>query len=214
MKITSAIYAGCAIDLEACPVSNLPEFAFVGRSNVGKSSLVNMLAEVKSLAKISGIPGKTKLINFFRINDRWTLVDLPGYGFAKVSKVQKAAFNEQVSGYLTGRENLKQVFALLDSQLEPLDTDLAFVDWMQQCKIPYSIIFTKTDRSAETKVISHEVQLMRALDDNGLKPNEVFKCSAKTKRGRGAVLDWVEGQLPKKAKKKKGKAIQIGWMNK
>ena len=190
MKITSASYAGCAIDLEACPVSNLPEFAFVGRSNVGKSSLVNMLAEVKGLAKISGTPGKTKLINFFLINDRWTLVDLPGYGFARVSKAQQAAFNERVSAYL------------------------AFVDWLQQCKIPYSIILTKTDCSAETKVISHEVQLMRALDDYGLKPNEVFKCSAKTKRGRGAILNWIEGQLPKKPKKKQGKAIQLGWMKK
>lgn len=214
MKITSASYAGCAVDLEACPVSNLPEFAFVGRSNVGKSSLVNMLAEVKGLAKISGTPGKTKLINFFHINDRWTLVDLPGYGFAKVSKAQQASFNEQVSSYLTGRINLKQVFALLDSQLEPLDTDLAFIEWLQQCKIPYSIIFTKTDRSADTKVISHEVQLMRALDDYGLKPNEVFKCSAKTKRGRGAIVNWIEGQLPKKPKKKQGKAIQLGWMKK
>tara|TARA_B100001564_G_scaffold128194_1_gene107042 strand:- start:132 stop:776 length:645 start_codon:yes stop_codon:yes gene_type:complete len=214
MKITSASYAGSAVDLEACPVSNLPEFAFVGRSNVGKSSLVNMLAEVKGLAKISGTPGKTKLINFFRINDRWTLVDLPGYGFAKVSKAQQAVFNEQVSSYLTGRQNLKQVFALLDSQLEPLDTDLAFIDWLQQCKIPYSIIFTKTDRSADTKVISREVQLMRALDDYGLKPNEVFKCSAKTKRGRGAILNWIDVQLPKKPKKKQGKAIQLAWMKK
>jgi len=214
MKITSATYAGCAVDFEACPVSNLPEFAFVGRSNVGKSSLINMLAEVKGLAKISGTPGKTKLIHFFQINERWTLVDLPGYGFAKVSKAQQAVFNEQVSGYLTGRENLKQVFALLDSQLEPLDTDLAFVDWLQQCEIPYSIVFTKTDRSAETKVKNHEGQLLQALEDYGLKPNQIFKCSAKTKRGRGAIINWVEGQLPKKLKKKKGKTIQLGWMKK
>ncbi len=214
MKITTASYAGCAVDLDACPVSNLPEFAFVGRSNVGKSSMINMLAEVKGLAKISGTPGKTKLINFFRINDLWTLVDLPGYGFARVSKAHQAAFNKQVSRYLTGRENLKQVFALLDSQLEPLDTDLAFVDWLQQCKIPYSIILTKIDRSAETKVFSNEVQLMRALDDYGLKPNEVFKCSAKTKRGRGAIIKWIESQLPKKPKNKLGKAIQLGWMKK
>ena len=121
---------------------------------------------------------------------------------------------DRVSAYLIGRENLKQVFVLIDSQLEPLDTDLAFVDWLQQCKIPYSIIFTKTDRSKDIKVISHEVQLMRALDDYGLKPNEVFKCSAKTKRGRGAILNWIEGQLPKKPKKKQGKAIQLGWMKK
>lgn len=213
MKIESARYIGCATDLESCPHSNLPEFAFVGRSNVGKSSLVNMLADVKGLAKTSGTPGKTKLINFFRINDRWTLVDLPGYGFAKVSKAKQSEFNESVSGYLNGRENLKQVFALLDSQLEPLDTDLAFIDWLQQCGIPYSIILTKTDRSADSKVINHEDQLIRALEDYGLNPNEIFKCSAKTKRGRGAVLNWVEGQLPK-ATKKKGKSIQLGWMKK
>jgi GTP-binding protein len=213
MKIESARYIGCATDLESCPHSNLPEFAFVGRSNVGKSSLVNMLADVKGLAKTSGTPGKTKLINFFRINDRWTLVDLPGYGFAKVSRAKQSEFNESVSGYLNGRENLKQVFALLDSQLEPLDTDLAFIDWLQQCGIPYSIILTKTDRSADSKVMNHEDQLIRALEDYGLNPNEIFKCSAKTKRGRGAVLNWVEGQLPK-ATKKKGKSIQLGWMKK
>ena len=213
MKIESARYIGCATDLESCPHSNLPEFAFVGCSNVGKSSLVNMLADVKGLAKTSGTPGKTKLINFFRINDRWTLVDLPGYGFAKVSRAKQSEFNESVSGNLNGRENLKQVFALLDSQLEPLDTDLAFIDWLQQCWIPYSIILTKTDRSADSKVINHEDQLIRALEDYGLNPNEIFKCSAKTKRGRGAVLNWVEGQLPK-ATKKKGKSIQLGWMKK
>ncbi|MBL6837450.1 MAG: YihA family ribosome biogenesis GTP-binding protein [Puniceicoccaceae bacterium] len=213
MKIESARYIGCATDLESCPHSNLPEFAFVGRSNVGKSSLVNMLADVKGLAKTSGTPGKTKLINFFRINDRWTLVDLPGYGFAKVSRAKQSEFNESVSGYLNGRENLKQVFALLDSQLEPLETDLAFIDWLQQCGIPYSIILTKTDRSADSKVINHEDQLIRALEDYGLNPNEIFKCSAKTKRGRGAVLNWVESQLPK-ATKKKGKSIQLGWMKK
>lgn len=214
MKITSALFTGCATDLAGCPPSSLPEFAFVGRSNVGKSSLINLLADTSGLAKISGTPGKTRLINFFRINEQWTLVDLPGYGFAKVSKAQQAAFNEQVSGYLTGRENLKQVFALLDSQLEPLDTDLAFIDWLQQCEIPYSIILTKTDRSADAKVHNHTVQLLQALEDYGLNPNEVFQCSAKTKRGRGAVLNWIEGQLPKKPNKKSGKPIQLGWMKK
>ena len=214
MKIQSARFIGCATDLESCPHSILPEFAFVGRSNVGKSSLVNMLAEVKGLAKTSGTPGKTKLINFFRINERWTLVDLPGYGFAKVSKAKQAEFNESVSGFLNGRDNLKQVFALLDSQLEPLDTDLAFIDWLQQCKIPYSIILTKTDRGADSKVTNHENQLIRVLEDYGLRPNEIFKCSAKTKRGRGALLNWIEGQLPKAPKKKNGKSIQLGWMKK
>jgi GTP-binding protein len=214
MKINSARFMGCAVDLEDCPISNLPEFAFVGRSNVGKSSLINMLSETHGLAKTSGTPGKTRLINFFRINEKWTLVDLPGYGFAKISKAKQAAFNESVSGYLNGRENLKQVFALLDSQLEPLDTDLAFIDWLQQCELPYSIIFTKTDRSADTTVKNHEAQLLQALEDYGLKPNQIFKCSAKTNRGRGALINWIESQLPKKEKKKKGKSIQLGWMKK
>lgn len=214
MKITSAKFVACSVDLEGCPPSNLPEFAFVGRSNVGKSSLINLLADTSGLAKISGTPGKTKLINFFRINDQWTLVDLPGYGYAKVSKAQQAVFNQHVSEYLTARGNLKQVFALLDSQLEPLDTDLAFIDWLQQCELPYSIILTKTDRSAHSKVQNHEAQLLQALEDYGLQPNEVFKCSAKTKRGRGAVLNWIESQLPKKPKKKSVQAIQLGWMKK
>lgn len=214
MKIHSARYAGSAVDLEACPPSTLPEFAFVGRSNVGKSSLVNMLVDTKGLAKTSGTPGKTKLINFFRVNGEWTLVDLPGYGYARVSKAKQDAFNTQVSGYLTGRENLKQVFALMDSQLEPLDTDLAFIDWLQQCEIPYSVILTKTDRSADAKVKNHEAQLIDALEEYGLKPNQIFKCSAKTSRGRAAILAWIEGQLPKKSKKKAGKPIQLGWMKK
>lgn len=214
MKIQSARHVGCATDLESCPQSHLPEFAFVGRSNVGKSSLINTLADVKGLAKISSTPGKTKLIHFFRINDLWTLVDLPGYGFARLSKEKQAEFNSSVSQFLNERTNLKQVFALIDSQLEPLQTDLAFVDWLQECKIPFSIILTKTDRSAEYKVTNHEEKLIQALQDYGLRPTEIFKCSSKTKRGRGALLNWIEGQLPKVQKKKKGKAIQLSWMQK
>lgn len=214
MKIQSARHVGCATELESCPQSHHPEFAFVGRSNVGKSSLINTLADVKGLAKISSTPGKTKLIHFFRINDLWTLVDLPGYGFAKLSKERQAEFNRSVSQFLNERTNIKQVFALIDSQLEPLETDLAFVDWLQECKIPFSIILTKTDRSAEYKVAKHEEKLIQALLDYGLRPTEIFKFSSKTKRGRGALLNWIEGQLPKDQKKKKGKVIQLGWMQK
>ena len=214
MKIQSARHIGCATELESCPQSNLPEFAFVGRSNVGKSSLINTLAEVKGLAKISSTPGKTKLIHFFRINELWTLVDLPGYGFAKLSKVKQAEFNKSVSHFLNGRTNLKQVFALIDSQLEPLDSDLAFVDWLQECDIPYAIILTKIDRGADSKVSNNEGKLIQALHDYGLRPTEIFKCSAKTKKGRGVLLNWIESQLPRVQKKKKGKAIQLGWMKK
>ena len=214
MKIQSARHIGCATDLESCPQSNLPEFAFVGRSNVGKSSLINTLAQVKGLAKISSTPGKTKLIHFFRINELWTLVDLPGYGFAKLSKVKQAEFNKSVSHFLNGRTNLKQVFALIDSQLEPLDSDLAFVDWLQECNIPYAIILTKIDRGAISKVSNNEGKLIQALHDYGLRPTQIFKCSARTKKGRGALLNWIERQLPKVQKKKKGKAIRLGWMKK
>ena len=214
MKIQSARHIGCATDLESCPQSNLPEFAFVGRSNVGKSSLINTLAQVKGLAKISSTPGKTKLIHFFRINELWTLVDLPGYGFAKLSKVKQAEFNKSVSHFLNGRTNLKQVFALIDSQLEPLDSDLAFVDWLQECNIPYAIILTKIDRGAISKVSNNEGKLIQALHDYGLRPTQIFKCSARTKKGRGDLLNWIERQLPRVQKKKKGKAIRLGWMKK
>ena len=214
MKIQSARHIGCATELESCPQSNLPEFAFVGRSNVGKSSLINTLTEVKGLAKVSSTPGKTKLIHFFRINELWTLVDLPGYGFAKLSKVKKLEFNKSVSHFLNGRTNLKQVFALIDSQLEPLDSDLAFVDWLQECGIQYSIILTKIDRSAYSKVSNNEGKLIKLLNDYELRPTEIFKCSARTKRGRVVLLNWIESQLPREQKKKKGKAIHLGWMNK
>ena len=214
MKIQSARHIGCATELESCPQSNLPEFAFVGRSNVGKSSLINTLAEVKGLAKISSTPGKTKLIHFFRINELWTLVDLPGYGFAKLSKVKQAEFNKNVSHFLNGRSNLKQVFALIDSQLEPLDSDLAFVDWLQECDIPYAIILTKIDRSTNSKVSNNEGKLIKALHDYGLRPTKIFKCSAKTKKGRSVLLNWIESHLPRVQKKKKRNAIQLEWMKK
>lgn len=214
MKIESAKFIGSAVDLEACPQSSMPEFAFVGRSNVGKSSLINLLTNTKQLAKTSGTPGKTQLINLFRINSAWTLVDLPGYGYAKLSKKKQDDFNVHVSEYLNDRENLKHIFLLVDSQLEPLDGDLAFAEWLQQCQLPYSIIFTKTDRSSDTSVKNHASQFMQQCDEWGLKPTSVFYCSAKTKRGRAPIMQWIEGQLPKKKKGKKSPAINIGWMKK
>src|SRR5882757_7677725 len=119
MKIKSATFAVSAPNLQACPVSALPEFAFIGRSNVGKSSLINLLAEKKDLAKVSDLPGKTKLINFFTINNTWRLVDLPGYGYAKVAKTDRLEFNTAVRDYLGNRPNLRRVFSLIDSRLPP-----------------------------------------------------------------------------------------------
>ncbi|MGC6424762.1 MAG: ribosome biogenesis GTP-binding protein YihA/YsxC [Lentimonas sp.] len=214
MKIESARFILSAVDLESCPPSNLPEYAFVGRSNVGKSSLINLLTERKQLAKTSGTPGKTKLINLFRINEAWTLVDLPGYGYAKLSKKKQHDFNVHVSEYLNGRENLKHVFLLVDSQLEPLGGDLAFAEWLQGCELPYSIIFTKTDRSSDAKVQNHSGLFMEQCEDWGLEPKKFYHCSAKTKKGRGPILQWINAQLPKKKKDKKSPTINIGWMKK
>jgi len=212
MKITSAKFKGSAKNLEDCPASWLPEFAFVGRSNVGKSSLINMLSETKELAKTSSVPGKTKLINFFQINDSWTLVDLPGYGYAKVSKAKQQEFNEYVSEFLNERDNLKHIFLLIDSRLEPLDGDLAFAHWLQQCRLPFSVIFTKSDKKSDTFTSENADAFMAALEEIKVTPKISVRTSAKTKSGRGQILNFIESFLPKK--KKGSKPIQIGWMKK
>lgn len=213
MKIESAKLRASAKDLEECPPSKMPEFAFIGRSNVGKSSLINMLTEYRELAHTSSKPGKTQRINFFTVNDHWSLVDLPGYGYAKISKAKRGEFNRDISGYLTERENLKHVMLLIDSQIEPQGGDLAFAKWLQECEIPFSIVFTKTDRGSENKLANYSSRFLAELDSYEIKPKEVFACSAKTKQGRGQLLHWIDQQLPKKPKRKKGGAkINLNWM--
>lgn len=213
MKITSTAFRGSAKTLEYCPVTHLPEFAFVGRSNVGKSSLINMLTSTKELAKTSSMPGKTKLINSFEINHTWHLVDLPGYGFAKLSRDQQYEFNLNVSEYLTERENLKQIFALVDSRLTPQDSDLAFVQWLHQCQLPFALIFTKTDKSSDNTVKNHSGQFIEALAELGISGMKHFNCSSKTSRGRNPILEFIDSQLPKK-KKSKAPSMSLGWMKK
>ena len=214
MKIESATFRTSALDLEACPPSWQPEFAFVGRSNVGKSSLINMLTGKKELAKTSSVPGKTQLINFFDINRSWTLVDLPGYGYARLSKSKQNDFNINVSGYLTERENLKHVFALVDSRMEPLEGDLAFIEWLQACRLPVSIVFTKADKSSEATVENHAQQFLQQLDEWGIQATKAFSCSAKTRTGRNEILQFIGTMLPKKKKVKNKKPIATGWMKK
>ena len=212
MKIETALFCTSALNLDACPPSRLPEFAFVGRSNVGKSSLINMLCGKKELAKTSGVPGKTRLINFFEINKAWSLVDLPGYGYAKLSKAKQHAFNQNVSGYLTGRDTLKHVFALIDSRLEPLDGDLAFIEWLQACNLPVSIIFTKADKSTDRTVQNHAEQFLQRLDEWQIQAVRAFVSSAKTRSGRNEILQFIDSLLPKKTKH--SKQISLGWMTK
>ena len=214
MKIETATFRTSALDLEACPPSWQPEFAFVGRSNVGKSSLINMLTGKKELAKTSSVPGKTQLINFFDINQTWSLVDLPGYGYARLSKAKQNDFNINVSGYLTGRDNLKHVFALVDSRMEPVEGDLAFIEWLQACKLPVSIVFTKSDKSSDTTVENHAKLFLQKLDEWGIQASKAFSCSAKTRAGRNEILQFIETMLPKKTKVKNQKTISLGWMKK
>ena len=146
MEIKSANFITSNTDVKKCPEPNLPEYAFIGRSNVGKSSLINKITNKKTLAKTSGKPGKTRLINHFLINDEWYLVDLPGYGYAKVPVTEQKKLEQIIQKYILQRENLYCLFVLIDSRLEPQQIDLDFIEWLGVSEIPFSIIFTKTDK--------------------------------------------------------------------
>jgi GTP-binding protein len=195
MKITSAVFECSAPDLESCPAETFPELAFIGRSNVGKSSLLNALAGKKGLARVSDIPGYTKMINFFIVNRAWRLVDLPGYGFAQVARENKAQFNEAVNDYLLNRPNLAGVFVLIDSQHAPQKIDLEFVHWFGGQSIPLVLVFTKTDKVPAEQVQQniglfkeHLVEWFEALP-------EIFRCSAVTRRGLPDLLGVIDAML-------------------
>jgi GTP-binding protein len=197
MKIKSAVFDVSAPDLESCPKSALPEFAFIGRSNVGKSSLINMLAERRELAKVSVTPGKTKLINFFVINGTWTLVDLPGYGYAEAAKWKRNAFNKAVGDYLGQRRNIFCVFVLIDSRLTPQRIDLEFVDWLADCAVPFVLVFTKTDKHSAAHTQANIALFKQSMSERvGVLP-EVFISSAKTRSGRSEILGYIEQTLAK-----------------
>ena len=152
MQIISATFVKSSTKASELPAPRFPEYSFIGRSNVGKSSLINMLTGYKNLAKTSSTPGKTKLINHFLINEKWYLADLPGYGFAKVSKTEKKSWDGMIKGYLEKRINLLTVFLLIDSRHEPLKNDLEFMNWLGERKIPFVIIFTKADKLPKSKL--------------------------------------------------------------
>lgn len=191
MKIKSAEFVVSATDLAGCPESTRPEVAFIGRSNVGKSSLINLLAERRDLARVSETPGKTQLLNFYLVNGAWVLVDLPGYGYARVAKEKRADFNEAVADYIEGRENLARVFVLIDSRLDPQPIDLEFLAWLQETGVKFSLVFTKTDKEP-SKVQRNIAQFRRAL--GGAQP-EVFACSAVTRKGRSELLAAIAASL-------------------
>ena len=192
MKILSAEFVKSATGVDDCPDWALPEFAFIGRSNVGKSSLLNLLAGRKDLAKVSATPGATQLINHFRINQRWAMVDLPGYGFSKTPKSVREGFQEAVSGYLSGRDNLRCVFVLIDSRLPPQAIDLRFCGWLAEMAIPFVLVFTKTDKSKTGKVKQNAEAFLEALAGVCEGEPRYFFSSSKTRSGRDEVLGFID----------------------
>ncbi len=195
MDISSAIFDCSAPDLDSCPDESLPEFAFIGRSNVGKSSLLNMLAGNDGLARVSPTPGFTKLINIFTMNKTWRLVDLPGYGFAKGAKKDSARFNHAVSQYFKQRTNLCLVFALIDSGLEPQDIDLEFVAWLARNDVPFVLVFTKTDKVTTAAVQANIAAFTSCISAWFEKLPAIFTCSAMTEQGRRELLGVIDESM-------------------
>ena len=192
VNISSAIFDCSAPDLDSCPDESLPEFAFIGRSNVGKSSLLNMLAGESGLARVSPTPGFTKLINIFTMNKCWRLVDLPGYGFAQVARKDRAQFSQAVSDYLEHRNNLCLVFALIDSGLAPQEMDLEFVEWLVRQAVPFILVFTKTDKVSAVTVQTNIAAFTDRISAWFEKPPAVFTCSAVTRQGRQELLEVID----------------------
>jgi GTP-binding protein len=195
VKIESAVFKLSAPDLASSPAWAFPEFAFIGRSNVGKSSLINLLTERRDLAKVSDTPGKTKLLNFFVINNRWSLVDLPGYGYAAVGHRERDEFNAAVAEYLEKRKNLACVLALIDSRLPPQRIDLQFLNWLGDCGVPHVLVFTKTDKQSDTRTQANIDLFTQTLAESGRETPPVFSSSAKNKKGRGELLRFIESTL-------------------
>ena len=195
MNISSAIFDRSAPDLDSCPDESLPEFAFIGRSNVGKSSLLNMLSGKRNLARVSPTPGFTRLINFFTMNKSWRLVDLPGYGFAQVARKDKSKFNQAVADYLQHRGNLCCVFALIDSGLPPQKMDLEFVEWLTRNSVPFVLVFTKTDMVTPKAVQTNIQAFTDCISGWFEKLPAIFTCSALAKHGRTELLRVIEEAL-------------------
>lgn len=191
MKIKSAAFALSAPDLASCPASALPEFAFIGRSNVGKSSLINLLSERRSLAKVSDLPGKTKLINFFLMNGSWHLVDLPGYGYAAGGQREQRGFQKTISDYLAERRNLFCTFVLIDSRLPPQQIDLEFVNWLAAVPAHFVLVFTKADKQSAQKTQANIDLFTARLAEHWKETPRIFTCSSETRAGRTELLDFI-----------------------
>ena len=192
MIIKKATFVISNSDYRHCPDSPLPEYAFIGRSNVGKSSLINMLTGVKDLAKTSSKPGKTQLINHFLINNEWHLVDLPGYGYARTSKANRGTWQKMISDYMLKREQLTNVFVLVDSRIPPQAIDLEFIHFLGINGVPMSIIFTKTDKQKQREIAATVNRYKAILGEEWEELPMLFLSSAATGSGRDHILDYIE----------------------
>ena len=192
MEINKSEFVISSPVVNKCPADNKPEYAFIGRSNVGKSSLINMLCNHKGLAKTSSTPGKTLLINNFIINNEWYLVDLPGYGFAKRSKNERQKLENMIRGYILQREQLVNVFVLVDIRHEQQAIDREFIDWMGTSNIPFAIVFTKADKLSAAKAKQNIEKWMKALEDAWEELPPYFITSSEKKQGRDEILDYID----------------------
>jgi GTP-binding protein len=192
MKISSATFSISSPNYRKCPQDGRPEYAFIGRSNVGKSSLINMLTGVKGLAKTSGRPGKTQLINHFLINNEWYLVDLPGYGYARTSKSSREAWGTMIRDYFLHREQLTNTYVLVDSRLTPQRIDLEFIAFLGQNGVPLTIVFTKTDKEKQREVMGNIKAMKQALGELWEELPPMLLTSSATGYGRDALLDQIE----------------------
>ena len=192
MKINSAEFEISNSRADQCPESNIPEYAFIGRSNVGKSSLINMLTQRKGLAMTSSTPGKTMLINHFRINDEWYLVDLPGYGYAKRSKKDQEKLQNIISFYVLEREQLTNLFVLIDSRLKPQKIDLEFIEWLGENGVPFSIIFTKADKNKKGELRKNVDTFLATLREQWEELPPHFITSSESRLGREELLNYIE----------------------
>ena len=192
MQIKSAEFVISNTDIKKCPDTNIPEYAFIGRSNVGKSSLINMICERKALAKVSGSPGKTQLINHFLINDSWHLVDLPGYGYAKVSKSERKRFEKFIWQYILKREQLTALFVLVDSRLEPQKIDMEFFRKLGQEGIPFLIVFTKADKLSSSKLNKNITAYKKKMLLEWEELPKTFITSSETGFGKEELLSYID----------------------
>lgn len=194
MKISKSYFLCSNTKFDKLPKDNMPEYAFIGRSNVGKSSLINMLTQHGGLAKTSSVPGKTITINHFVVNDSWYIVDLPGYGFAQHSKKTREDWRIMLNNYISRRRNLVTTFVLVDSRIEPQASDIGFMEWLGENGVPFCIVFTKTDKLSKTQVnLNVENYKKRLLEDwEELPP--IFITSSEKQIGRDEVLDYIEEQ--------------------